>query len=263
MKRFLAAILCGVIAFAMTSCHTPAPETDGTETERAPEEYITFVLDAEKNEWKDYLVDFIVNTQNPGDVIGFALMDINVDGVPEIWKAHAGGSMMNTFYLIYDLKSGKEIGSYNAGAYEDRSFGCFVTYYNIHDDTYKLVSEGNHRFGWMEETEFVDGFVFDAEQERYERSRMFSIYTEQITEMIDGKVEYLYTDYSYYVSGEEVGKEGYCSALDSFYAQNARIDATEFVLVRIDRGESVISNAEAEEIAEALITSEQKFIKTK
>ena len=77
-------------------------------------------IDGETKEgWRNYLGYFlskIALKQIEEGVGSYAvgLMDVTLDGVPEIFLAYRGGSMGNVFFQIYDLYSAQKLGCYNA-----------------------------------------------------------------------------------------------------------------------------------------------------
>ena len=129
MKRILAFLLCSFIIFSLVSCYffLDSPST---------EHFNTFISQQEQNTWKEDLAALLYSVQHKemqvsSEItsmslasVSVGLMDINFDNIPEVFFAYQGGSMGNIPIDIYDLKSGKKLGHYEASHSPDGDSIC-------------------------------------------------------------------------------------------------------------------------------------------
>lgn len=249
---------------------------------------LAFVPDEQKNEWKSALVSLLNNEKTPvyekgegldgysylypdrpciepGDQL--ALFDVNTDGTPELLVNVGGGSAGNTFYYVYDLMSGKKIGTLDGGwsnswcIYFDRTTGRFAS-----------IGQFEWRDGWAGKIRFVNkatipGAMSESNDRLREENLLCAYYTidKVPVRTTDGEddQEEIYTGVLFWVNGESATIEEYFYAQDRLTEDLIRIAETGIRLIDWDdvvgRDEEVA--VKAEKMADALLSSGQKFVK--
>ena len=293
--KALAATALLVLRICCADCVRGKEHTVTEETEfcRINGETIYFLTDAEKEKLRDPLVNLLSNETcviyadtARGEIIGYepcdpslptipegygcGLYDVTGDGMPELLVHPKGyyGSSGAVTYFVYDIFTGRELGSIDGGNAES-----WCVYY--FKDTGKLRSVGSYwrRCGWSERYRVMTFLNYDSHDHVcFEESYLYAILG------IDGEVvetketdedgipvtkwfeTYSYAGYSVY--GEDALLDDYYGEWDWFYVNAIRIPETELQIIKwweldVDDGDRFVR---AERMAEALLSSTQKFI---
>lgn len=277
---------------------TPS-ESDVKDTEKVKYIYETkyidfeFISDDQKESWKDSLVKLLNNEKSlvfdeGGDLVGYsylypdrpcieigyqlALFDINTDGTPELLVNVGGGSAGNAFYCVYDIMTGEEIGNLNGGHTDS-----WCIYFNRITGKYESIGQFEWRSGWMGKSRFVKKATITytmAWNEPYlqEIDWMYAYYDidavdieltdDNIYEGYDSAWDEVYTGVRFRVNGDSAYIDDYFAAQDSLTEDYVRIAETGIQLIswgNVTNEEDDVA-AKAEKMAEALISSDQKFV---
>ena len=255
---------------------------------------LDFVSIEDKLEWKDELIYLLSNQKisicdEKGGVLEYeylysdrpcvengyqlALLDINTDGTPELFVNVGGGSAGNAFYYVYDIISGQEIGTLDGG-----HSNSWCIYFNQLTGKYEAIGQFEWRSGWMGKMRIVDKAMIVNTLEKnekyiYETNWMFAYYDinavakdlneEEIENGIDSSWEEIYTGVHFSVNGNNATIEEYFAEQDSFVENYIRITETAIQLIDwddiTDKDDDIATKAE--KMAEALVSSDQQFIK--
>ena len=254
MKKILLLLLCGILIFNAASCNRndDPEETDGTEGITASK--YTFISNEEKSTWKSNLTAVLSKIgihDEPGIPGSFAigLMDINFDNSPEVFAAHAGGSMGNVFIEIYDLDSGEQLISYNAAHWEssENIYLCVAD----KNGEYVVLSEGALRndIGWMK--------LIDLLPKNIDSQAVYLMTESLFAEALSNEAEH------YEYKGNIVDKSQYDEYYRIFLDEYNKIESTQIQLIKWSSIESENRNELVEKMAEALIHTSQDFIDNK
>ena len=272
---------------------------DENESEKIKYKYVTqyidvnFVSDDKKLEWKTALVNLLNNRKMPvyddggclldyyylypdrpciKDSSELALFDINTDGTPELLVNLGGGSSGNAYYYVYDILSGEEIGTLNGG-----HNASWCTYFNQSTGSFESICNYDLRSGWMGKIRIVNKATLGATRSDnkpylHETNLMYAYYTidavevdltpEDIEYGVDSAFDEIYTNVDFYVNSEKSSISKYFEAQDNFIENYVRISETAIQLIYW----SDVTNSDddaatrAEKMAQALISSSQKFV---
>lgn len=255
-----------------------------------------FVSDQQKNEWKSALVSLLNNEKTPvyekGEgVEGYsylypdrpciepgyqlALFDVNTDGTPELLVNVGGGSAGNAFYYVYDLMSGKEIGTLNGGF--DHSW-CI--YFNRTTGRFVSIGQFEWRSGWRGKVRLVNqatitNTMAGNSHYLYEENLLCAYYEidaasveltdeeQETNPAVQDNWEEIYTDVRFWVNEDRAAIEAYFKAQDRFTENYIRIAQTGIQLIDwhdvVNDDDSIA--VKAEKMADALLSSGQKFVK--
>ncbi len=271
-------------------------ETNVEETEKEVIRYtyrvsyknIEFVSYENKEEWRESLLRLISNEgtmhyegdsyagyydfpnpEAPGICFGWqlGLFDIDVDGTPELLVDMGGGSAGNACYYVYDIQSGKNIGSLDGG-HED----SWCTYFNTNTGRYESIGQFQWRRGWTGRERLVNkatitNTVDGIDDYLYEATFLFASYSVDAInwEATDEEKEQgwayrwedIYTDVSFRINGQSASIDEYFYEYDLFVENYARIPETGLRLIRR------LDYSTPEEIVDALLSTEQQFISIK
>jgi hypothetical protein len=181
------------------------------------------------------------------DGLRFGLLDVNLDGVPELLSDLGGGSAGNAYYEVYDIFTGELIDTVNGGFDEE-----WCVYYNTRKGRLALVGAYAWRLGWDVREYFTDIMEYGEDGERCGRL-LYSSYTFDM----DGECTRVVCK----TDGEACGAEAFAQRMAAFEKAYVRIPETGLKLFSWDdvceKDDNVLTRAE--KMAEALIRSGQKF----
>ena len=253
-----------------------------------------FVPDEQKSEWKSALVSLLNNEKTPvyekgGGLDGYsylypdrpciengyqlALFDINTDGTPELLVNAGGGSVGNAFYYVYDIMSGEEIGTLNGGHSDS-----WCIYFNRSTGKFESIGQFEWRNGWMGKIRLVNKAIITDAMGRsgdylHETNLMCAYYMIGAveTELTDEETglgyqndwSEVYNGVRFWVNEDSATIEAYFKAQDNFTENYIRIAETGIQLIDwhdvVNDDDSVA--VKAEKMADALVSSGQKFVK--
>lgn len=262
MKRILAFLLCSFIILSLVSCHNVVLmgfSWDSPSTEH----FNTFISQREQNTWKENLAALLYSVQHKEMQISseitsmslasvsVGLMDINFDNVPEVFFAYQGGSMGNIPIDIYDLKSGKKLGHYEASRSPDGDSICL--YVAESNDGFIILSEGTIRvpdYQHMKTLSVLDT-KFDSNGKLSEHTMFAQTFGDNTT----------YYEYN----KEIVTREVYNAKYKEFFNSYSKIEGTQIVMITweyigFDLDEFPNLEFYANRLANALLDSKQKFV---
>lgn len=256
-----------------------------------------FISDEEKESWRPALVSLLNNKkteiyQKGGDLVGYSylypdrpciengyyisLFDINVDGTPELLVNVGGGSAGNALYIVYDIMTGERIGTLDGGYYNS-----WCIYLNQNSGNYEAIGQFEWRCGWTGKDRFVNKATLTSTVDDsdgcylHEVCWMHAYYAidsiktplaEQETDQ-DGYYlaswEEIYTGVHFDLYGDRATIEDYFDAQDEFEQSYVRIAETGIRLIDWDDVTSKEDDVatKAEKMADALLSSDQKFLK--
>lgn len=295
----LGAFGCGERSGAKQECLPTPGQTEQTEQEKIKYVYKTqyvdfaFITDVQKEAWRPLLVSLLNNKKTEiyekGDGLsGFevlypdrpyienglhlGLFDFNTDGTPELLVNLGGGSACNAFYYVYDITTGQEIGALDGG-FED----SWCIYFNRKTGEYEAIGQFEWRSGWMGKERFVHKATISdtmGMQKNYlhQSSWMYAYYEidavrvpvneEDSEQGIEEAWDEIYTGVSFSVNGDRASIREYFDAQDDLTQNYVRIAETGICLV----GWNEVTNEDddvaerAEKIADALLSSKQKYV---
>jgi hypothetical protein len=239
---------------------------------------VEFVSDEERESWREPL-ERLLSSLQPEEYLpdagiydgyifgsdGVGMIDINCDGVPEVAEWYRGGTMMNTEYVIYDLFTGEKVAEYTAGAYGSYGHGYVVTAFDREDGVYRLIGKGIHRCGWSSGDTFVNVFVKDEDGGYHAKTVLYhGSNVERVEESTDtdGTPRYDYSTTAYFrILGETVDHQSYYFAASSFDERMMEIAETAMDPLYWRNFEAETQAERAVLVAEALLSSAQKFVK--
>ena len=201
-------------------------------------------IDGKENEiWKNCLEYFISNRalKQIEEGIGsnaVGLMDVTLDGVPEIFLAYRGGSMGNRPFQIYDLRSAQKLGYY------DGSVGGGIYPVKSSDGEVIWLSEGCFRDPDLGIVDFLVRILPEFEERYLAADSLFH----KAENRKDGKEAF------YSVGNEKtLSKAEYYEEYGKFRDSHRRIPFAELKLVEWNSIEAESKQEIASEMAEALL----------
>ena len=247
MKRVIILVIAMILSFA--ACAPIEDKTAEKETTIYIIEYDElYVADSDKAEWYDHIVKLISNQEQaygtpedgllgykaprpdePSIAYGYrmGLLDINVDGVPELLLDLGGGSAGNSYYYIYDIISGAKIGALNGGGTD-----AWCMYYNTESATFVPIGRYSWRIGEYGDIYFTDTVTFSEERGEYIGKGMLSLeyeYEQIIKKDEDGNivgVEMKIADAYFSVDGSRCSSDDYYLAYRAFWLTHVIIPDT-------------------------------------
>ncbi len=256
MKRLFYLLLSLTLLFSCSCSHAEGEELLGGY------HGLTFVSEEEMQSWREPIARFCRehDPANYGedawitDTLGFSLslLDMDLDGVPEILVNHGGGSSGNVLYQVYDLYTGEYLSSLGGGIDCD-----LCVYYDTETGALRHIQQYPIRFGWESTTYRVSAVALSHEDCES------SLFTVKST-LIDPFSEDWYTRLDYRVNDEVVSGEDFYSSYQSFFRTNVRIPETAHRCVYWWDLEGYDSRLSTEELiplmTDALLGSGQRFI---
>ena len=202
-------------------------------------------IDGKENEvWKNCLEYFISNRalkQIEEGVGSYAvgLMDVTLDGVPEIFLAYLGGSMGNRPFQIYDLRSAQKLGYY------DGSVGGGIYPVKSSDGEVIWLSEGCFRDPDLGIVDFLVRILPEFGERYLAADALFH----KAENRKDGKEAF----YSVGNENKTLSKAEYYEEYGKFRDSHRRIPFAEMKLVEWNSIEAESKQEIASEMAEALL----------
>ncbi len=237
-------IIC-VAVLSLCACGASRVTDNKSQDERYP-----FISQAVKDNWKADIISTLESSDVYGDReyggLGVALMDIDLDNVPELFDIYSGGSMGNVFIVIYDISTGQEILSYNAPHGDDWNTISLCVYAS---DSGELltVGEGDIRPDVYYHTVY-------SLTSKLKVDWLFAEATEQDEHLIGNY------DTVEYWCGYEAKMEEYEAKKQSFYASHTKISQTQLQIVYWDDITDESKQATVESMATALLSTSQQFV---
>ncbi len=291
----LSASLCGCAWQGNDTALTESLPQDTTAADTPKEEVrytyrvayrdIDFLPDTDRAKWRDSLIHLISNEaipvygedsldgyrypdpDRPGieKGISLGLFDINMDGVPELLVDLGGGSSCNAFYYVYDIQSGENLGSLQ-GSLGD----SWCIYFNTVTGKYEVIGQYQWRFGWAGKGRFITKIMIAESRGSlrddllYQHKYLEAFYTIDLVNVevseedreagIEGFYNEVYNGTTFQVNGQTTSIEAYFYEYDCFLRDMMRLPETDMRLIaRRDY-------ASPEEIADALLSTDQKFV---
>ena len=252
-----------------------------------------FVSDEVKKEWKESLAKLLSNVLIPygehGDILGYeatvdpkapvipqcyecGLLDITMDGVPELLVHPFGyfGSSGTATYFVYNIYSGQKLGEIDGG---NGQSWCF--YYNTEFESVDLIGQYWLRGGWDWRDRYITGVWYDeANMKCFETQHFRTTHeiTGEQTDIVDEDPDDMfytatwvesYPNTTYYVGHQEAYLDDYYAEYNEFIMTHIRIPETELILFSWDDVSTDEDDyaSKGKKMAEALISSDQEFIK--
>ena len=208
-----------------------------------------FISAEERLSWRDKIIAVLSDNLIYEDIewggLGAALMDINLDGIPELITAGSGGSMGNVALVVYDIESGEKICAWGDTPHYWSLDNVYLCLYRNSEGNYIVLNEGSLRFG-------PEGYyVISVLNENFKFDAIF----EKVSEDMVTK--------GYYFNRAEVSKTEFERQQSLFEAEYQEISSTRMKIIYWDDIEVNKSNNKNDAIslmADALINSEQEFI---
>ncbi len=256
MKRILSVFFCLIFIGSIVSCHkkelpfeTKAPNSTLQEAPADEQRPYTFISEQERLSWKDKIITALSVANPYGEIepgiLGAALMDLNFDNTPELIVAGAGGSMGNVCIVAYDLESGEQrcvLG--DTPHYQDWD-NVYFCVHRDHDGNYVIVNEGSLRYGlewYLITSRLTEDFKLDP------------IFEEAIA-ADDNDSRY------YDCDGNEIDKTEFEKQKEWFENDYKAVTETQLKIIYWDSIEFETKSEAIFKMAEALINSEQQFIR--
>lgn len=276
MKKIVILLICFVVMQGLFACGKNGDgdycRVNGTtfeflsdkETEKLREPLEKLILEAlalEPVTDDDYDYVKLFDAENPTVIPGieYGLLDVNFDGVPELFVHPYGytGSSGNATYSVFDIYSGENIGVIQSG----QDDWCVY----LETGTNELVIMGEYitRGGWTDHSYACVMLGFDSGTggitERYVLSSHNSYIGSDNSDVNDG------WSAVYYVDEEKTGPEIYLHTAKTLNESYARIPETKLVFIRDEHFYDLdISKEEhARYIVDALLSTGQRFIAKK
>lgn len=251
MKQILSVFLTLLIVCTLACCNqAPAQPQDATQ-DTAPTQSpapCAFILAEERALWKDSIISALTSAQCYEALdygcFGAALMDLNFDNVPELITAYTGGSMGNVCIVAYDLQSGQEICFWGETPHYKDSRSIYLCVHQKPDGSYVLINKGALRDGleWYDLTmQMTDQYKFKVLFEKVSTS--------------------LNVPDRYYCAGQEVDQTDFDTQMAVFEQSCCEIAQTQIQIIHWDDIDASDKDTALAAMADALIGSEQQFIK--
>ena len=270
MKKYtLRLILITVIllfsALSHASCSEPLSDEHTQQT--IGDKTFTFASQKDKEAWRKPLERLLANAygvsaedrEDPTykDLPTFwggkecALLDVTLDGVPELIINYGGGTAGNHAYGIFDLYTGADLGSFDADHEDD-----WRVYYNTDLDLICLMGVYGFREGWDINYTFHSQLAYNAERGEY-TSRVLYETRSVIKNMNDDSPQV-----TYYVGDQKVSEADYTAAMEAYEQSYLELENTKLTFFSWYDLDAEEDNAKdrAKKMADLLLSSEQRFL---
>ena len=279
MKKLLVLLIC-LLALSAASCEkenarSTSDDTQGLTEESASAESVTeesvteeataeesatketaadviapyfYISELERMTWKEKIIDVVSSLEcyeeKEYGCLGVALMDLNFDNMPELVVTYMGGSMHNVGVKIYDLESGEELSMLGATpGYGYADGNLYLCMRRSDEGNYIIVNEGGLRDGLM---------FFSVISTLNDQFKLDTVFVKG--EDVEGNI-------SYYCGGNEVDKTEFEKQKNQFENDYKEITETQIKVVLWDSIDADNKSEAISMMADALINSEQQFIK--
>ena len=271
MKRIFAMLILICIMLSFSSCIKTKAPSDG-ETTAGEEESSPFDLVSvpEKNAWRDNIIarltekrEVIFSSLSPAERnMGVSLIDVDLDGMPELALAFPGGSAGNTLFTLFDIVSGEEIGSYNAAYYGDKPLGELALYLDTELNKYLYVGKAVFRNGSDTSSCLTYTVAYDGEGKEYTQKIIF-LEEYEYSEGSNSDSEKPVSSVLHTVNGIRVSHEKYLYETAVFMQKTVKIPDSDVVYIEWNDIEGDTEEEKISAMADALINSTQAFVKGK
>ena len=295
MKKFVTLTLLIALCLSLCACNRSEQSTKGDADCYINGTEIFFVEESAKDAWREPLAKLLANVLIPygehGEIMGYkaavdsnapailypyacGLLDITRDGVPELLVYPLGysGSSGGTTYYVYDIFSGERIGSIGGGINES-----WCEYYDLNSGSYGLVGQYWLKMGWEERNRHIVTITFDKTDGKcstvpyLHTSHTIAAEQQDVVDEDPNDPYYsatwveTYPETEYFIGTQAVTLDEYYDEYDLFVRTRVRIPETEMITIRwgdIEAEEDDYAT-HGRKMAEALLATDQKFIKVK
>ena len=190
------------------------------------------------------------------------LFDVTGDGIPELLVHPFGyhGSSGTATYFVYDIPSGRELGSIDGGIAES-----WCLFYDTADDSTFAVGSYWLRSGWESRRRRISLLEYDEDSGKCsEKSYFCTMHAIDKELSDDGSWAEIYPIKLYELYGEKVSLDDYYDEYDRFLTECIRIKETELVMIDWDEvcSDDDSNAARGKKMADALLSSGQRFMET-
>lgn len=268
MKRIsaLALLLILLVMTTLSSCGKETPDTATVTTTTAESEDrspIDVLPQSEKAGWRDPVKAIILSVLPNGDspaerAMGAGLLDLDLDGVPEVILAYPGGSAGNTCFDVRDLNTGELRGFFGAGWYGDKQLGELAVYLDTETSRYIYVGQANYRIGRQTMERSVYTITLDDKGQFKDKQLFLEEYSYPAdwNQTLVGDATVVFK-----AGGNTITHEDYFSRLEAFWQKLVKIEGTDFVCIDFDDVQGETNEEIAEAVADSLVNSTQEFVK--